>query len=197
MSVRRLCLAMLSEGDATGYEIRKEATSGCFSYFEDASYGSIYPALAKLEKEGLVTMREEKQSGKPARKVYSITQTGRDALLDMLREDLPPDIYRSPFLLVAMSAEQVGGKAIRRAIDLQIEQTRHKLQQLSELKSRITDKPLNSGILWGINYGIDCMIQKIGYLEANRAELEAIADGDGNGSQPQAAAPVQTPQAAE
>lgn len=51
--------------------------------------------------------------------------------------------------------------------------------------------------LLGINYGIDCMIQKIGYLEANRAELEAIADGDGNGSQPQAAAPVQTPQAAE
>jgi len=46
MSVRGLCLAILSYGDATGYEIRKESTEGRFSYFDDASFGSIYPALA-------------------------------------------------------------------------------------------------------------------------------------------------------
>ena len=73
MSVRSLCLAILSFGDATGYEIRKESTEGRFSYFDDASFGSIYPALARLESEGLVTVREEPQAGKPARKVYSIT----------------------------------------------------------------------------------------------------------------------------
>jgi PadR family transcriptional regulator AphA len=75
MSVRGLCLAILSGGDATGYEIRKESTEGRFSYFDDASFGSIYPALARLEAEGMVTVREEPQAGKPARKVYSITDS--------------------------------------------------------------------------------------------------------------------------
>lgn len=82
MSVRSLCLAILSFGDATGYEIRKESTEGRFSYFDDASFGSIYPALARLEAEGLVTVREEPQAGKPARKVYSITEAGRKVFID-------------------------------------------------------------------------------------------------------------------
>lgn len=195
MSVRRLCLAMLSAGDATGYEIRKESTSGCFSYFEDASYGSIYPALAKLEADGLVTMREERLPGKPARKVYSITQAGRAALLDMLQEELPPDIFRSPFLLVAMCANQAGGASIRRALDQQIEQTRSKLNQLSELRSRLPDTPATKGMLWSICFGIDCMTRKIEYLEANRAELETIADG--NAAQEKSPPVIQTPLAAE
>jgi DNA-binding PadR family transcriptional regulator len=195
MSVRRLCLAILSAGDATGYEIRKESTSGCFSYFEDASYGSIYPALARLEKDGLVTMREERQPGKPARKVYSITQSGRDALLDMLKEDLQPDVFRSPFLLAAMCAPAAGGDVIRQATDRLIQQTRLKLVQLNQLKARTANTAANGGMLWAIDYGIESMTRKISYLEANRAALEAIADGV---SVPdEGASVIQTPQAAE
>ena len=41
MSVRTLCLAILSFGDATGYEIRKLSTEGRYSYFVDASFGSV------------------------------------------------------------------------------------------------------------------------------------------------------------
>ena len=55
MSVRTLCLAILNFGDATGYEIRKLSTEGKFRYFIEASFGSIYPTLARLEAEGLVT----------------------------------------------------------------------------------------------------------------------------------------------
>ena len=58
MSVRTLCLAILNFGDATGYEIRKLSTGGKFRYFIEASFGSIYPTLARLEAEGLVTVRE-------------------------------------------------------------------------------------------------------------------------------------------
>ena len=78
MNVRTLCLAILYFGDATGYEIRKLSTEGKYSYFVEASYGAIYPALAKLEKDGLVTCRIEAVEGKPSRKVYSITDAGRN-----------------------------------------------------------------------------------------------------------------------
>ena len=44
MNVRTICLAILYDGEATGYEIRKLSVEGEYSYFIDASFGSIYPA---------------------------------------------------------------------------------------------------------------------------------------------------------
>ena len=59
MDVRTLCLGILSLGDATGYEIKKLVAEGSFSFFSEASYGSIYPALTKLTDEGLVSCVEQ------------------------------------------------------------------------------------------------------------------------------------------
>ncbi|GEQ96922.1 hypothetical protein JCM17844_05590 [Iodidimonas gelatinilytica] len=53
MDVRTLCLGILALGDASGYEIKKMVAEGSFSFFSEASYGSIYPALTKLTDEAL------------------------------------------------------------------------------------------------------------------------------------------------
>ena len=79
MNVRTVCLAILYDKEASGYEIRKLSVEGEYAYFIDASFGSIYPALAKLEAEGLVTSRVAQQDGRPAKKVYAITPAGRSA----------------------------------------------------------------------------------------------------------------------
>lgn len=104
MNVKTLCLSILYNGDASGYDIRKMCTDEQFAYFVEASYGSIYPALSKLEDEGCVTSRTEQQDGKPARKVYSITEAGRDAFVEGLSQPLGPDMFRSPFLMFARFA---------------------------------------------------------------------------------------------
>lgn len=172
MSVRRLCLAILNFGDATGYEIRKASTEGEFSYFEEAGFGSIYPTLAKLEAEGLVTVQHEPQEGKPARKVYSITDAGRAELKALLSEPLAEDTFRSPFLLVAMCADLVGAAVVRRAVDRQMDQIRAEIGQLREM----TQKCDHPATLWTINCGITCMEQNLKFLEMNRSELEQIAE---------------------
>lgn len=41
MNVRTLCLSVLYEGEATGYDIRRMCTEGEFAYFIEASFGSI------------------------------------------------------------------------------------------------------------------------------------------------------------
>lgn len=175
MSVRTLCLAILNFGDATGYEIRKLSTEGKYSYFVDASFGSIYPALARLEAEGLVTVREEAQSGKPSRKVYSITEAGRAEFIRDLSQLPAPDIYRSPFLLVAMCAEMVGPDVIRKAIDARLEHMRGDLAKLEAIAGESCDhRPAARFIL---EYGRSCMTEDIRFLEANRHRLEDIARG--------------------
>ena len=67
MNIRTLCLGILSLGEASGYEIKKDIEEGLFGHFIEASFGSIYPALNQLAAEGHVTVREQEQTGKQVR----------------------------------------------------------------------------------------------------------------------------------
>lgn len=93
-----LCLSVLYEGEATGYEINSRFNAGEEALFAGASIGSIYPALHKLKHKGHVDIRIEPQAGKPDRKIYRITDAGRDAFTTMLAEPLADDRFESPFL---------------------------------------------------------------------------------------------------
>ena len=58
-----------------GYEISKRISSKSDGLLK-VGEGQLYPALHKLEQQGLVTSEWLTQEGKPARKVYSLTETG-------------------------------------------------------------------------------------------------------------------------
>jgi DNA-binding PadR family transcriptional regulator len=53
MDVKTVCLGMLTDGDASGYDLKKEFESS-FGHFFAAGYGSIYPALGALARDGMV-----------------------------------------------------------------------------------------------------------------------------------------------
>ncbi len=97
MDVRSTLLGLLMYGSMTGYDLKKYF-SLAFSFFSGLSYGSIYPALKKMEKEGLISMKLEIQDGAPNRKVYSITDSGREAFVNALKMDYPAEQPKSPFL---------------------------------------------------------------------------------------------------
>jgi DNA-binding PadR family transcriptional regulator len=169
--VSTLCLAILHRGEATGYEIKKESMEGDYRYFIDASYGSIYPALARLAAEGLVTVREEAQSGRPSRKVYAITEAGREALVDALSEPPGPDIFRSRFLLVAKFAAELPAPVVRAAVE---ERKRHLAEEIAHLE-RIGSECPNAGVDWITSYGTACMRASLDYLERHGEALIALA----------------------
>lgn len=104
MNVRTLCLAILHDREATGYQIRQLSTAGDYGYFVEASFGAIYPALAKLEQQGFVSCRSETTQGKPAKKIYQITKTGRHELEKTLLGPISGDVVRSEFLLFSRFA---------------------------------------------------------------------------------------------
>ncbi|MEQ8656117.1 MAG: PadR family transcriptional regulator [Hyphomicrobiales bacterium] len=167
MNVRTLCLAILHHQDATGYEIRKLSTEGKYAYFVDASFGSIYPALAKLEDEGLVSCRLEQQDGKPARKVYSMNDGGRAELRANLRESPTPDVFRSEFLLIAMCADLLDVGDMERALTVHISQVEDELQKIDEMKSEMPEGS------WLADYGTTCMKTQLSWLHANRDRILA------------------------
>jgi PadR family transcriptional regulator, regulatory protein AphA len=183
MNVRTLCLAILYFGEATGYEIKKMSMEGKYSHFVDASFGSIYPALARMEKDGLVTCREETHPGKPSRKIYSITDEGRAAFVTALCEPPAPDVFRSEFLLIAMCAEFLPPAVVEQAIETRIGQLEAEIAHLEE----IAEQAKHFGTRWAVGYGLFCMRNSLNHLRAHRQELEAVA-GRARAEAPQEAA---------
>jgi len=171
MNVRTLCLAILSVGESTGYDIRKLSTEGHYSHFVDASYGSIYPALTKLEQDGMVESREEKQSGKPSRKVYTITDAGRGSFMSALSKPVQRDIFKSEFMLIAMFAEIMNPADVTRAIDAQIDWLKNELATIDAAQEEIDFDGAN----WVADYGRCCLQASLDYITNSRSGLEAIA----------------------
>lgn len=174
MNVRTICLAILYDGEATGYEIRKLSVEGEYSYFIDASYGSIYPALARLETEKLVTARVEVQDGKPAKKIYSITPLGRSAFIQSLFEKLGEDEFRSEFLLFLRFASELPQSLVEQRLNERIVEVDDTLADFDRLKQQHT----HPGDAWVIDYGRTCMQAARDYIQAHRDELIALARPD-------------------
>ncbi|MDF9815579.1 PadR family transcriptional regulator [Streptomyces sp. SPB162] len=120
--LRLYLLKLLDEAPRHGYEVIRlleERFHGLYA----PSAGTVYPRLAKLEKEGLVT-----HSTEGGRKVYSISDGGRAELAARADEiaDLENEIRESVSTLAAEIREDVRGAAgdLRREIRAAAQQAR-------------------------------------------------------------------------
>jgi DNA-binding PadR family transcriptional regulator len=93
-----LVLGMLRLGAKSGYAIKK-ATDISTRVFFPTSLAQVYPELARLESDGLVTRREDPH-GRRSRSAYELTGRGQEALLAWLRsERFAPTQFRDESLL--------------------------------------------------------------------------------------------------
>ena len=104
MDIKTLCLGLLCDGDASGYDLKKQFET-TFKHFYPAGYGSIYPSLADLAHKGLVSCQEVPQDKKPDRKVYHITDAGRRAFTASLAQASPEHKLRSEYLVAMYFAD--------------------------------------------------------------------------------------------
>jgi PadR family transcriptional regulator PadR len=73
-----MILATLAESEAHGYAVA-QAIKGRSDGVFDLPEGSIYPALHRLERAGLLASKWSKQEGRK-RRVYRLTTRGRKAI---------------------------------------------------------------------------------------------------------------------
>ena len=117
MSLAKLALlGGLMEKPMHGYELKQ--------YFEHApgvfwmiNYGSIYPALKKLEEEGLIKGKVKASGTARAKTIYSITKSGREAFKNTLKERLKKDAFvRDEFTLHLFFMDFLDKKTIKQMI---------------------------------------------------------------------------------
>ena len=125
-------LGLLSREELSGYDLtsRMKARVG---FFWEARHSQIYPELARLEEQGLVTHRVVEQSDRPDKKVYEITPAGLDALKEWVTEPPTPRAARDELVLKAYSLWLVERE---RAIALFRDQERRHQERLLDYERR-------------------------------------------------------------
>ncbi|MFV3073585.1 PadR family transcriptional regulator [Niveispirillum fermenti] len=172
IDVKTLCLGVLSRGDASGYEIRKEFEDGPLSHFSDAGFGSIYPALRRLLDDGLIVMLPHNGDGRPDKKLYRITPAGRHALYQTLTRTPAPDKLRSDLMFILSFGHLLPPRHLDRIIGDRIADYRRIIATL-EVEGETTLRTPGERFVEGMGLAIYRAVAT--YLEEHRHELVAAA----------------------
>lgn len=109
MALEHALLVSLSERPAAGLELARRFDRS-IGFFWSATHQQIYKVLRRMEADGWVTARVIGQSGRPEKREYSVTASGRQALADWIATTTPRGDFRSE-IAVKMRAASYGDRA--------------------------------------------------------------------------------------
>jgi DNA-binding PadR family transcriptional regulator len=104
-------MGILLRQPRTGYDVVKDLKS-----FRPAKSSQIYPILANLEKAGHARVELAPQTGRPDKKIYELTDSGKALLLNWLDTEPEPPVTRDDFLSMLFSVWAKGPAAAVRLL---------------------------------------------------------------------------------
>lgn len=107
MSLPHAILGFLRVMPMTGYDLKTQAFDRTVVHFWSAVQQQIYRELDKMDTQGWVTCEVEMQMDRPPRKVYHITDAGRQEFAAWLKQPLPLMQHREAFLIQLFFAAQL------------------------------------------------------------------------------------------
>lgn len=129
MTSQDVILGILMKKSRTGYEI-KGLLESVFSYFYNASFGTIYPTLSKMEKEGLISKESIVQDGKPNKNVFTITDKGTEEFHHYLHSRIQDTEFKSDFMVRLFFGELVEPSVYKEWIRQEIRTAEDELTRL-------------------------------------------------------------------
>lgn len=133
-------LGLICREPMTGYDITREFNSNHLANFWYAKHSQVYPELARLTEEGLVTPEIVIHGEKLEKKLYTITAKGSAEFNRWLRQDDPlPPTPKDVFRLRAYFSDFMNEQELSR--HLQKELSKHKVKEhyLSDLMKQHHD----------------------------------------------------------
>lgn len=131
MNSQDVILGVLMKRSLSGYEI-KQLYEDILSHFYSSSYGTIYPMLHRMEKDGLITKEYVPQDGKPNKNVFTITEDGKTQFNTYLHSPMESDSLKSDFLMRLFFGQFVGNDKVIAWLKQVQEHTQTQLEQLTE-----------------------------------------------------------------
>lgn len=133
MALRHAVLAALLEGEASGYELSKRFNVSVANFWSSTPQ-QLYRELERLEKEGLLSAKVVRQHRRPDKRVFTVTDAGREELRAFTSQPAKPVALRDD-LLVKLYAIDLGDEAaVRDALTSRREQAHAKLARYDRLR---------------------------------------------------------------
>nr|WP_203592819.1 MULTISPECIES: PadR family transcriptional regulator [unclassified Streptomyces] len=126
-------LALLARGPAHGYELKQDLEQLLGSAYPQPNVGQIYVTLGRLEKSGLIEGEDVEQSSRPNKKVYHLTDAGREALDAWFEDTADEPRVRDEFFMKLALAPQSGATDQITLINKQRRQYLNTMRELSRL----------------------------------------------------------------
>jgi DNA-binding PadR family transcriptional regulator len=116
--VEVVVLGLLAEEPLYGYDLLERFRSRSMGFWVEVGKASVYQALRRLEREGLINGRSQEGPEGPDRRVYRITRAGRDRLKSGLSERVASlEPYETNGGLALGFAHLLSASEARKAVD--------------------------------------------------------------------------------
>lgn len=124
-----------------GYQIKKRLEEWEVAEYAEISYGSIYYNLEKMEQEGLIKGKTVKNSKRPERKLYVITEKGKKELVRLLRKNYSTiERIRDPFDIGLSFMPLLQKEEVLKALDKRIRFCKEHIRCLAKEREELEGK---------------------------------------------------------
>ncbi len=176
MSIKYAILGVLSWKPTTGYDLKK--------FFEDSSWmywsgnnNQIYKALVQLLDEGLVTNEVQHQEKAPTKKIYTITEKGKQELKKWVLSAPEPPEFKKTFLVQLSWADLLTEEELNEVLSNYENEVKLQLLLHEEKKRRKNDFPSRNqreALLWDIisDNIISSYINELSWINSVRQKLQ-------------------------
>ena len=180
MSLEQAVLGFLGYSDFTGYDLKKMFDAS-IRHFWGADRSQIYRTLTQLEKRGLAESSVIPQQGRPAKKVYRITEQGREAFREWLGMPLPPTEVREASLIQIFFSADLSDDAVITRLSALADELRKRLAAYEQIHTTAETEhyapTAREGYFWALTLeqGICATQRRLAWLEGT---IERIRSGE-------------------
>lgn len=140
MALEHALLVALREQPAAGLDLTRRFARS-IGFFWHASHQQIYRTLARMEADGWVAATTHQQEGRPAKKVYAVTDDGATALTAWLAEPPAATPLRSDLAVKLRGASFGERAAVLDGVRTQLAEHHARLAHYRQLAERDHPEP--------------------------------------------------------
>jgi DNA-binding PadR family transcriptional regulator len=168
---RHFILGLLARQSMSGYDIRRFMRS-LGLLLGSPSFGTIYPTLHALLEDDLVTVEVVPQPNRPARKVYTITTAGNQALHDWVARPASSKKGLKAFVMHLILAEDSARDGLIAHLDRRRSEVMDHHTTLAQAAEEWGEQA-SPGQRLAIEYGLAMASAELSWLEDKLAHLSA------------------------
>jgi DNA-binding PadR family transcriptional regulator len=152
-------LALLAEKPAHGYELKQAFDERFGAVWPPINAGQIYNTLAALERDDLVVARDVPQRGAPPRRVYELTEEGRTAFENWVREPSTSPKLKEDFIVKLVLAYIAGTIDPMELIDHQRREYFKIIRELNDQAARSDGDPATQVLIGGASLYVEALLK--------------------------------------